>query len=342
MRAPVSGWTLTVDGAAVAAGDTAVAGSDSVLVTRTLPALAAGVHALRAVVDTLGQVAESQENDNAAVRTLLVLESQAPIFVTGPSATLVETGARIAWTSNEPASGIILHGTTAALTDTLMSSIATVHADTLAGVPGLRHYFRVAATDTVGNTAWSAVDSFVVAPAINTPPHANLVAPQSPGFFASGDTLHLDGTGADAEDGSTLHRRWEVDLLRPGLPPAQVFTDSLVPSAYPIPSLPDSFGMSYLVRFIVTDTHGLADTALASLSPDVDLSPSIVSTSPAPAQEGIILIGSFWIRNMGRMPSPSAHWMLLLDDQVAAEGDVAIGALDSTPVNEAGGAGCAP
>jgi hypothetical protein len=290
---------------------------------------------VRAVVDTLAQADEANETDNAAMRWMLSRESQPPAFVTGPFATVIPTGARVEWTSSEPAVGRVLHGFTLALGETLTcASAGTVHADTLATVPGVRHYYRIAATDTAGNSSVSAIDSFMVAPAINTPPRATIVTPRSPDYFAIGDTLTLDGSGADDEDPSgALRHVWQIERLVPGEQPTLVFSDSLTPSTYPIPDDPDPAAHSYRVNLIVADSHGLADTASVPVIPDIDLAPSALSLSPDPAQANVILIASFWIRNLGRMPAPTTHWMLTLDGAVVREGDAPLAALDSLPIS---------
>ncbi|TMQ69252.1 MAG: hypothetical protein E6K80_12330, partial [Candidatus Eisenbacteria bacterium] len=69
MPAPVSRWTLSVDGVAIAQGDTAVAARDSVVLAISLPPqFPLGVHTLRLVADTIGQVAEVSEANNATTR----------------------------------------------------------------------------------------------------------------------------------------------------------------------------------------------------------------------------------------------------------------------------------
>ncbi len=64
-----SRWMLTLDGAAVAQGDTLVAAGDSVRLVCSFPTPPEGPHLLRAVVDTLGVVRETREDDNVALLT---------------------------------------------------------------------------------------------------------------------------------------------------------------------------------------------------------------------------------------------------------------------------------
>jgi glucose/arabinose dehydrogenase len=64
-----SQWQLLVDGVAIAAGDTVVMPIDSVRIQVAIPGgFTAGDHELRAVADTLGQVGETNENNNASMR----------------------------------------------------------------------------------------------------------------------------------------------------------------------------------------------------------------------------------------------------------------------------------
>lgn len=75
MPAPWFHWQLVAGGVVLAEGDTLVPALDSVLVVRELPAaLAAGEHVVRVVADSAGAIVETEEADNAATRTLLVVE----------------------------------------------------------------------------------------------------------------------------------------------------------------------------------------------------------------------------------------------------------------------------
>ena len=77
-----SQWRLLLDGAPIAAGDTVVVGRDSVRIQLAFPGgWTAGDHALRAVTDTLGELGETNELNNAAV-----LELAVPATATGVSA----------------------------------------------------------------------------------------------------------------------------------------------------------------------------------------------------------------------------------------------------------------
>jgi hypothetical protein len=87
MPAPWFHWQLVAGGAVLAEGDTLVPALDSVLVVRELPpSLAAGDHGVRVVVDSAGAIVETDEDDNAATRTVTVVED--PLAVGDPPAGL--------------------------------------------------------------------------------------------------------------------------------------------------------------------------------------------------------------------------------------------------------------
>jgi len=76
MPAPWSHWMLVADSQVLAQGDTLVPKLDSVAVSLVLPpSLAAGSHAVRVAVDTLGQVVETSETNNGATRTITVVSN---------------------------------------------------------------------------------------------------------------------------------------------------------------------------------------------------------------------------------------------------------------------------
>jgi hypothetical protein len=76
MPAPSTHWALTIDGAPATEGDVTLGARDSAAYNWTVPAgvLAAGVHDLRLVADTLGQVVESDETDNVRLDPLQVFQ----------------------------------------------------------------------------------------------------------------------------------------------------------------------------------------------------------------------------------------------------------------------------
>ncbi len=70
MPAPRSRWQLSAGGVTVAQGDTTVPASDSVRVTRVLPAVAPGAPTLTLEVDALHEVLETTETNNVLVRPI--------------------------------------------------------------------------------------------------------------------------------------------------------------------------------------------------------------------------------------------------------------------------------
>jgi len=76
--APASRWRLTTGATLLGEGNVAVPAFDSVLVSVRRGPLAAGTYALRARADSLGVVAESNENNNASMATLVVTSVTSP------------------------------------------------------------------------------------------------------------------------------------------------------------------------------------------------------------------------------------------------------------------------
>lgn len=170
--------------------------------------------------------------------------------------------------------------------------------------------------------------------AFNTPPEAAIFSPSDTSFFVAGDTLVLVGYGTDAEQpATTLGYRWDVDLhhnihVHPGVVIIPDSTGSFVADNHE-----DGSGVWLQIRFAVTDAGGLADTARVSVFPEVDLSPTLVW-----AQGGVFnmedpAVLHFWLRNLGRMPTPRSRWRLTAEGAgTLAEGDTLVPALDSVLV----------
>ena len=101
MPAHIFHWMMMADGSALTQGDTLVAALDSVLITRMIsPTLAAGSHVLRAIVDTLGtpidslgNVVETNENNNAMTRTLTVIQGSSALDAPGTPLRFALSGA---------------------------------------------------------------------------------------------------------------------------------------------------------------------------------------------------------------------------------------------------------
>jgi glucose/arabinose dehydrogenase/chitodextrinase len=166
MKAPISRWRLRAGNALLAEGDTLVPALDSVTVNLMLPpTLAAGAHTLRVKVDTLAAIVEALEGNNAVTRTLTVVEGPgpdefAPDFTAGPTATPLVTAATFQWKTNEPSTGALHYGLTAAFGDSVTTARDTLHHAQVEGLAAnRRYYFAVVARDTLGNARVSPLDS---------------------------------------------------------------------------------------------------------------------------------------------------------------------------------------
>lgn len=169
MPSPFFHWQVVAGGAVLAEGDTLVGALDSVLVVRTLPpSLTSGDHVVRVVADSAAAIVEPDEADNAASRTLTVVEGPGPdeappLFTLGPLATPSGASAQVAWRTNEPASGVVRFGPSPGLGDSVeVSAPDTAHVALLNSLAlGDTVWFRVVVRDTAGNETLSAPDSFV-------------------------------------------------------------------------------------------------------------------------------------------------------------------------------------
>lgn len=168
MPAPVFHWQLLAGAVVLAEGDTLVHELDSVAIVRELPAtLAAGDHVVRVVVDSAGAVVEPDEANNAATRTVTVVEGEGPdevppLFTLGPSVTPAGVQAQVSWRTNEPTDGVVRYGPTPAFGESVTVAAAdTAHATMLTSLTlGTTYWFQVAARDTAANRTVSALDSF--------------------------------------------------------------------------------------------------------------------------------------------------------------------------------------
>ncbi|HET7224378.1 MAG TPA: PQQ-dependent sugar dehydrogenase [Candidatus Eisenbacteria bacterium] len=173
MPSPYTHWVLTGDTSVVAQGDTLVGPLDSILVQRWgPPVLPAGGHTLHLAVDTLSlwPAHETDETNNDLTRGETVVTGPGPdefppAIVSGPSTQTFGTFASIGFVTSEPARAAVRYGPTLALGDS-----STVDTGGVRGtghdvglrdlLQGTRYYFRIATTDTLGNTGVAAVDSF--------------------------------------------------------------------------------------------------------------------------------------------------------------------------------------
>jgi hypothetical protein len=189
---------------------------------------------------------------------------------------------------------------------------------------------------TLGGTNGSTMDDFgggnVVFPQ-NTPPTATITAPQDSVFVASGDTIRFAGSGGDAEDPpATLQLEWNVDLHHNNHTHPGTFVASGDSAELEIENHDDGTGVWWRASLRAADSGGLADTAYVDFFPDVELSPSDVTTVPGTPGTTAPATYSFRLRNLGRMPAPETRWRLVAAGVTLAEGDTLVAARDSVSV----------
>jgi hypothetical protein len=168
----------------------------------------------------------------------------------------------------------------------------------------------------------------------NSPPVATITAPIDSTFYSL-DPMVLQGTGSDADQASaTLGYHWEVVLhhnnhVHPDVFSASTDTASFVPDDHE-----DGTGVWYELRFMVSDSQALTDTAIVWIWPQVDLTPSQLTMSPDPPAQDANSIVSFWLRNLGAMRSRTFHWLVRDNASTAlAQGDTLIQGRDSVWVS---------
>lgn len=165
MLAPFSRWMLLAGAVELAARDTLVGAHDSVRVTVKLPpTLAPATYVLRAVVDTLAQVVETNEANNASVAILKILEGPditPPLFTVGPTHDAWGVHAFVRWRSNEPSRYALRYGYSPEFGYTVTGDSLVLKHDVLVTdlAPSTLYYFQVEALDTLGNSRLSALDS---------------------------------------------------------------------------------------------------------------------------------------------------------------------------------------
>jgi glucose/arabinose dehydrogenase len=127
--------------------------------------------------------------------------------------------------------------------------------------------FQVRVTNPAG-TVWSRTASLTVAS--NTAPVATITSPAAGALFSAGDTLHLVGSGTDAEDGNLPGSAlsWEVELhhnvhLHEYAGPQTGSTMDVLLSRT-IEVDPDIF---YRIRLTVTDSSGATSVVTRDVMP---------------------------------------------------------------------------
>ncbi len=189
---------------------------------------------------------------------------------------------------------------------------------------------------TISDAVGSRLDNFGGGTAVfdlNTPPMATITTPLPDAFYATGDTVKLTGTASDAQDPpASLTHTWEMDVHHNNhIHPSFFVSDSA--SAYFIgEDHDDGTGVFLAIRHIVTDGGGLSDTATVNIHPEVDLSPSAVTTVPSTPGTTAGAEYRFTIHNTGRMRAPIFRWRLTADATLLAEGDTLVPAQDSAKI----------
>src|SRR5262249_24619337 len=74
-------------------------------------------------------------------------------------------------------------------------------------------------------------------------------------------------------------------------------------------------------------------TAKVSIWPELDITPSPVTVTPDPAVSTQSANFSFKLYDLGRMPVPISHWVLRAGNNLVAQGDTVVAALDSVAIN---------
>lgn len=167
----------------------------------------------------------------------------------------------------------------------------------------------------------------------NTPPVATVTSPLDTSFVAAGDSLHMIGTGLDAEQpAGTLTYNWDISLHHNNHIHPNTFVANGSAAAYFINQHDDGTGVWYEVHLRVTDAGGLADTATAHVFPEVDLHLTDFSVAPDTLVTGTNNTFRFTIENLKHMPAPRSHWRMTVDGALFAEGDTLLSERDTLNV----------
>ncbi len=193
---------------------------------------------------------------------------------------------------------------------------------------------------TLSEINGSVLDDFgggTVVVTVNTPPTAQILSPPPDDFFHDGENVALSGTGTDGQTPSgSLTYQWIVDLHHNVHVHPAWFTFSGPTASLLGEDHDDGTGVFFRIHLIVTDPGGLADTASVDLWPEVDLTPSAITTLPDPPVEGQPVEYRFHLRNLGRLPAPISRWSLRLGATELAARDTVVAALDSALVRVSG------
>ena len=167
----------------------------------------------------------------------------------------------------------------------------------------------------------------------NTPPTAIILSPTDQTYFAAGDTIHLNGSGTDAQQpANTLAYHWAMNLhhnnhVHPNYVNLNGQNVTFIGENHD-----DGTGVFDEIQLTVTDAGSLQNSAIVNIYPEVDLTPSSITVTPPLPGNLSPSTYSFVLNNLGRMPAPISHWRMIGDNTVVAEGDTLVPALTGVTV----------
>jgi glucose/arabinose dehydrogenase len=169
-----------------------------------------------------------------------------------------------------------------------------------------------------------------IAAAVDPPPRAFVDWPPDSSFFATGDTVRLEGHGWDDRDAAdALVPQWQVDLHHNNhIHPAE-FVFQSHSARFLAADHDDGTGVWIRALYMVTDAAGHVDTARVDLFPEIDLAASAVWTEPNVPGTRDSATWCFTLLNRGRMRSPYVRWRLTAGGQVLDEGEERVEPLGS-------------
>jgi len=169
----------------------------------------------------------------------------------------------------------------------------------------------------------------------NTKPVAQILLPHDGDVYWAGETINLSGTATDAQSPTdSLTLNWVLDLLHNNHvhPASWVFTGPT--ASFLGVNHDDGTGVHIKVKLTATDPQGLvSDTASVFIWPELDLAPSAVTVTPDPPIATQSAQWSFKLYDSKRMPAPISHWVLRAGNNLVAQGDTIVAAMDSATIN---------
>ncbi len=203
----------------------------------------------------------------------------APVISAVSVGARIPTGGTIHWTTDEPATGQVDYGTTAAYGSTtpLVATLSTVHHLSLSGLtPGTTYHFRVISRDAATNQAVSTDQTFAT-PLTNTPPTVDSIqaTPATVTTVATALTCAASDDGGEPE----LRYTWSAS------PATVVFSRN---GSYASKSSSAQFSAAghHVLTVIASDAGSL--TAAGSVSVAVLQTPTAVQVTPTTAS---VLVG---------------------------------------------------